>query len=211
MKRALIRFRESAFPFWNADFHLFYLKTELIAFWISYPDLPHPASMSDLMAYIMTTLQLRDFITKDTTYTEFLYDLSNITGCLKVCFTGYIKRWMKLRLALQFPPLLDFGYRTVIFTFNYCFNNSTFIYQFMSKKALLSKQPLFPLVISGNNSSLFQEGCISLILKRLNIKIHLAWFPCIQSRTSSSDWWLSSFPNCLHMSLSWCTVLLLVN
>ena len=55
--------------------------------------------------------------------------------------------------ALVSPPL-DFKYRTVTFTFSYCFHYGKLIYQFTLKKSPSSKQPLLPIVVSGNNSTI---------------------------------------------------------
>lgn len=54
-------------------------------------------------------------------------------------------------------PMLDFRYRTVTFTFSYCFHRSKLIYQLTFQKTHLSKQPLFLTAASANNCT-FASG-----------------------------------------------------
>lgn len=184
MTWALIRFRESAFPFWNTDFHLFCLKAELLAFWTSYPDIPHPVSTSDLMSYTMTALQLKRFHNKS----HYIYRVSVspiVWGCLQRCNTGYIKRWLKLRLVLQ-CVLSDFGYRTATLLAIILITVSLSVSS-CPKNHLFQSSHCFPLLSVAIIYHCFRKDLHPLFSRGQNTKIHSAWFPCIQSRNLSWD------------------------
>lgn len=207
MKWVLNRFRESAFPFCNADFH------RSISF-VSRLNL----MLSALCTLTITTCQPRrlygthhDCITTWRFYNKRYYTqrfFDNPTSWVilqddweKVGYRIY-QKMIETKASPLVSSVLDFRHRTVTFTFSFCFHSSKLIYQLTFQKSHLSKQSLFLTAVSANKCTsasgrmqtpYSQEAQIPRIhstISYLKQKLRLRLAPFI-------SWLLGSFPNCL--------------